>query len=126
MKMYGGGGSEEEEKKKKKKRKVKRGDASSAVKIIDHDEGLGGIALATAKGAQRMSDEELSDEQAVIVEEEELRKAREEADKISSVQAAGIGYGVESVQFGPRAETKWLGRSTYWKPNHFQIPIVRY
>jgi len=93
MKMYGGGG-DGEEKKKKKKRKVRK-DGSSAVTIIDHDEGLGGIALATARGAKNMSDEEMSDEQAVVVEEEEIRAREEEENKISSVQ---VGDGGSSGQ----------------------------
>ena len=49
-----GGGAEEEKSKKKKKRKVRRGEEPGrGLKIIDEDKGMGGIALAKAKGALR-------------------------------------------------------------------------
>jgi len=49
-----GGGGEEEKGKKKKKRKVRRGEEPGrGLKIIDEDKGMGGIALAKAKGALR-------------------------------------------------------------------------
>ena len=46
----------EEEKRKKKKRKVRRGEEPGrGLKIIDEDKGMGGLALAKAKGALRCS-----------------------------------------------------------------------
>ena len=48
----GAGG--DEDKRKKKKRKVRRGEEPGrGLKIIDEDKGLGGLALARAKGALR-------------------------------------------------------------------------
>ena len=44
----------EDDKRKKKKRKVRRGEEPGrGLKIIDEDKGLGGVALARAKGAHR-------------------------------------------------------------------------
>ena len=87
-----GGGAGE--KPKKKKRKVKRGALGNpyGLKIIDEDVGLGGVALAKAKGAVNFSDEEMSDEQAVVLEEEELLKIEREAEaKRTRVQVGDGG-----------------------------------
>ena len=94
-KSGGDGGGEEQ--RKKKKRKVRKGEEPGrGLKIIDEDRGLGGISLAKAKGALRVSDEELSDERAVTVEEEELEALKAAADReknFSSVQVDDGGSG---------------------------------
>ena len=101
-KYTGGPGPEGEEgcedkNRKKKKRKVRRGEEPGrGLRIIDEDKGLGGLDLARAKGALGIEDEELSDEQAVEVEEEELaalKEAQERERKFSSVQVGDGGSG---------------------------------
>eukprot|EP00285_Hemiselmis_virescens_P015896 CAMPEP_0173404264 /NCGR_PEP_ID=MMETSP1356-20130122/58931_1 /TAXON_ID=77927 ORGANISM="Hemiselmis virescens, Strain PCC157" /NCGR_SAMPLE_ID=MMETSP1356 /ASSEMBLY_ACC=CAM_ASM_000847 /LENGTH=174 /DNA_ID=CAMNT_0014364911 /DNA_START=23 /DNA_END=544 /DNA_ORIENTATION=+ len=92
LKKYGGGGDDKGEKKmrrKKKKSKTSQGN----VKIIDEEEGCEGVALAKAKGALRMSDEELSDEEAVVVDVAEMERKAEEEKKRSMVQVGDGGDG---------------------------------
>jgi hypothetical protein len=52
--VCGAGAGDDADKRKKKKRKVRRGEEPGrGLKIIDEDKGMGGLALARAKGALR-------------------------------------------------------------------------
>ena len=92
LKKYQGGDDDADDKKqKKKKRKVRKGEEpGKGIKIVDEDKGLGGLALAKVKERRRHSDDEFSDDQAVIVDAA-LEGANDEDMGLAAVQVVGDG-----------------------------------